>query len=236
MGDNSWQTVDIHLHYGGYFKWEPRIRYTGEHVRVFCDFDPDELSVFEFQKMYQTIERGVTNMNFWYSIPFHDIDFGVVSINDDVDIELLTTCYEGLKEMHIYAERGSDPIEVVSPEGKLLYKRVTGDGILALPYHDAWQAEISSSSTVKGKDDMVKEVIGSEDNNDIPDINNKAKDVCEEKSSQMESDPAVMGPHKEKIHDAGDKSKRKKARNDKKVPTENPEAGLDEHQQQQQNQ
>ena len=52
----------------------------------------------------------------------------------------------------------------------------------------------------------------------------------------MKSDPTVMGPHKEKIHDAGDKSKRKKARNDKKVPTENPEAGLDEHQQQQQNQ
>ncbi|XP_027184047.1 dentin matrix acidic phosphoprotein 1-like [Coffea eugenioides] len=192
MGDNPWQTIDIHMHYGGYFKWKPRIRYTGEHVRVFCGWDPDELSVFEFQKMYQTIEHGVTNMNFWYSIPFHDLDVGVVSIKDDVDIELLTTCYEGLSEMHIYAERGPDPIE----------------------------AEISSSSTVKGKDDIDLLVIGSEDNNDIPDINCRAKDICEEESSQMESNPAIMGPHREKIHDSGNKSKRKKATNDKKVKSQ----------------
>ena len=86
--------------------------------------------------MYQTIDHGVTNMNFWYSIPFHDLDVGVVPIKDNVDIKLLKTCYEGFTEMHIYAERGPDPIEIVSPEGKLLYKRVTGDGVLALPYHD----------------------------------------------------------------------------------------------------
>ena len=86
--------------------------------------------------MYQTIDHGVTNMNFWYPILFHDLDVGVVPIKDDVDIKLLTTCYEELTKMHIYAERGPDPIEIVSPEGKLLYKRVTGDGVLAFPYHD----------------------------------------------------------------------------------------------------
>nr|XP_027082189.1 uncharacterized protein LOC113704487 [Coffea arabica] len=116
------------MHYGGYFKWKSRIRYTGEYVRVFCGWDPDELSPFEFQKLYDTIERGVTNMNFWYSIPFHDIDVGVVSIKDDVDIELLTTCYEGLPEMHIYAEKGPDPIEIVGE--KIVYEDGEEDDVI----------------------------------------------------------------------------------------------------------
>ena len=93
-----------------------RIRYTGEQVRIFCGWNPDEFSPFDFQKMYDTIECGVSNMNFQYSIPFHDLDVGVVSIKDDADIELLTTCYERLPEIHIYAEKGPEPIEVVSSD------------------------------------------------------------------------------------------------------------------------
>ena len=58
-------------------------------MRVVCGWDPDELSVFEFQKMYDTIEHGVTNMNFWYSIPFHDVDIGVVPIKNEMNCLLL---------------------------------------------------------------------------------------------------------------------------------------------------
>ena len=69
-------------------------------------------------------------------------------------------------------------------------------------------------------DEIDSLVIGSKDNNDNPHINCRAKDICEEESSQMELDPAFVGPHREKIHDSGNKSKRKKATNDKKAKSQ----------------
>ena len=119
--------------------------------------------------------------------------------------------------MHIYAERGPDPIEVMFSDEKLLYKRVTSDGLLALPYHNNWHAEISSSSVIKSSDNIDPLVIGNNDNNDIPHINSRGKDICDEESSQMKSNPTFVGPHREEIHYLTNKSKRKKTTNDKKV-------------------
>ena len=146
---DPFRTVDIHMHYGGQFIHHPNIRYTSDLVRVFHNCDPDELSTFSLFNLYSKIEKEAACAKFWYSIPDHDVDVGVIPINDDVDIELLTTCYEGLPYMHIYVEAGQTPLKIISPDGKLLFERVTNDGPLALPYNEG-SSELNSDLTRKG--------------------------------------------------------------------------------------
>lgn len=119
---SAFRTVNIHLHYGGNFVEKSEIKYTLDKVKVFSNCDPDEISVYSLLNLYCTIEK-VPCAKFWYSIPHYGVDVGVVPINDDVDIELLTICYEGLPYMHIYVEAGEKPLKVISPDGKVLFER-----------------------------------------------------------------------------------------------------------------
>ena len=94
---------------------------------------------------------------------------------------------------------------------------MASDGLLALPYYDNWYVEIGSSTSKKDSDNIDPTVIRNKDNNDFSHINYREKGICDERSSQMESDSIFMGPHREKINESANKSTRKKTTNDKKV-------------------
>ena len=106
------------MHYGRRFIYKAKIRYTSDIVKVSPRCGPNELLTYSLLNWYSNIEKHVPYAKFWYSLPNHDLDVGVISINDDVNIELQTSCYEALPYMHIYVELNEAPLRVLSPDGK----------------------------------------------------------------------------------------------------------------------
>ncbi|KAL3535130.1 hypothetical protein ACH5RR_003591 [Cinchona calisaya] len=155
---DNWR-LQIHMHYGGKVKRKPSLIYTGKCKKVFEPFDPDYLQVDFLRRMYRSVDEDAFNMKLFYSLPCHWLEGGVVDINRDTDVELLTSSHEGSLYIHIYVEKGEIPIQAVSTIEELLFKRVSTEGPLCLPYHSSFESlgankgqanEVSTAEVNKG--------------------------------------------------------------------------------------
>ncbi|KAL3534559.1 hypothetical protein ACH5RR_003020 [Cinchona calisaya] len=98
--------------------------------------------------MYRLVDEDAFNMNFFYSLPCHGLEGGIIDNNRGIDTELLTSGHEGLPYVYIYIERGEISIQAMSAIGELLFKRVSTERPLCLPYHSSCESPGASKGQV----------------------------------------------------------------------------------------
>ncbi|GJV66402.1 hypothetical protein Tco_1477230 [Tanacetum coccineum] len=112
FGGHTPKSLTLEIHHGGWFTPTPSRSYIGGHVSSVNVVDIDEYYLHDLKDMVVKLDYGVEDLMYYhFLIPSLGLDYGLHSLNVDVDVLEMAKYVKDYKIILVYAEHGSNNVD-----------------------------------------------------------------------------------------------------------------------------